>query len=159
MTKRSRESLLSRRAGHVRASFSMNRCQTGKQGGSPWASGGHTPGLSPPQAGLRNLASLRSPQLPLLHRSATPTHHGHHEGDTFSKLFPHNGHTRRLLYPQRSRSSDLFSSCAYDPAWGSPASQPPIVSQGHTPKPAALNSPEARAGWRRQSGSTAGVVV
>lgn len=105
VTKRSRESLLSRRAGHVRASFSMNRCQTGKLGGSPWASSGHTPGLSPPQAGLPNLASLRSPQLPLLHRSAAPTHHGHHEGDTFSKLFPHNGHTRRLLNGHAPRIS------------------------------------------------------
>lgn len=98
MTKRSRESLLPRRAGHVRASFSMNRYQTGKLGGgSSSASGGHTPGLNPPQAGLPNLASLRSPQLPLLRRSAALTHHGHYKGATFSKLFPHNFHTLLAL--------------------------------------------------------------
>lgn len=98
MTKRSRESLLPSR-GHVGASFSMNRRQTGELGGSPTTSRGHTPGLSPPQASLRNPASLRSPQLPRLHRSAAPGHHGHYEGGTFSQLFPHNGHTRGLLPP------------------------------------------------------------
>lgn len=38
------------------------------------------------------------------------------------------------------------------PGLGFPFLQPSPVSLGHTPKPAALNSPEARAGWRRQSG-------
>lgn len=62
----------------------------------PPGSSGHTPGLSPFRAGLGNPLGSEAPNYPLLHPSSALSRHGPHGGGTFSKLPPHNGHTRGL---------------------------------------------------------------
>lgn len=74
----------------------MNRCQTGKPGGSPSASSLQQPHPWPqpsPKPVFKTLLRSEAPTYWLLHPSAAPAHH---LGGTFSKLFPHNGHTRGL---------------------------------------------------------------
>ena len=125
--------------GHVPASHwtTPNRVEGSPLGlqslpATPLASG-------PPNPPLRTYLSPSAPQLPAATpRIPSPRSSG---GVPFSNPLPHNGHTRRLTPSSTVTLLRFLSSARLQPSLA-----PFPMKEGHTPKLAALNSPEARAG-------------